>query len=221
MYDASNVWGKSGGNLDSQRSDLWVLDLQDAVQGLKGRFKDDYGFNGNSYLFFPQSVALPELKVKVEEIKKDNLPVMYPGYNEPISAVRANFLVDANSKGSSIYRFLYNWWVAGQSGRFPNSPQLGNNFIPDKFKYDVYVWFLSGMDSDQLQQAVSSFTKSGNSPSAVPLSAQLQSGQGFKLERTWVSSLQPSELNYTNVTNVLVTALLQPRQIIPLTSDEA
>lgn len=219
---SNNIWGASGGR-DVQRSDLWMLDLKIPVQELLRKNSTDYDLD--DYQVFPQSVSLPEVRMKTEEIKKDNFPIAQPGYDEVIGATSVNFLIDTDKdKMSDILTFLDNWYQAGRQGRDPDV-QLGVNFQPAKFKFDIYAWLFSGkIASDMLKDenlykaylgptlpgTVVSMSASNNSANEKYFEAV----QRYTLKEAWISSLKIGELSYGTSGSLLVTAQIQARRII-------
>lgn len=125
LADHKNLWGiaATDGGLEPQRSDLWLVDLTNVVNGL----------NSNQGLFtrlelpnvpalapqFVQSITLPELKMKPEVVRRDSVPFNMPSWDEPMDAVKITFLVETNSdpKQSLVISLLTAWQAIVRAGR--------------------------------------------------------------------------------------------------------
>src|SRR5690606_18471819 len=92
---SDNVWGKVGG-LEAQRADLWVLDMEQVLRGVRQHLAGRLQLpENNSSTHYARMIAFPETRINEYEVKSLNTPKLYPGFDEPTMSVRIDFLVDA------------------------------------------------------------------------------------------------------------------------------
>jgi hypothetical protein len=193
-----NIWGRQNG-AEPQRADLWVVDFSLALQGLSGVVVNGTpmtpGSTATPYVpprlatYHAASVALPELKIRPEQIKRDSRPYQVPSWDDPCEAVRINFILDSFKPGgavvspyrSDIYQMLDVWRMVTRAGRGPMSKEfsitLDANYRID-YAFDVRLMLLrpaSTPDTD-----------------ANDLEFSLQ----LRLVNCWLSTFRLSELSY-------------------------
>jgi hypothetical protein len=154
VKDIINPWGKQGG-LNPQRSDLWQVDLSEAIGELNSNQNISIRLD-DIPRYYAATVSLPELKIKPETVRRDSRSYNMPSWDEPLDAIRITFVVDDGGKAtkngsagteSSIYKFMNVWRSVVRAGRGP----VGNeaNFQLDanyriNYAFPVYIYLLKG-----------------------------------------------------------------------------
>lgn len=124
-----NPWSKVGG-IEPQRSDLWVVSLEQALRYISALTSGGSGTgspNGptsdlfssrspstgfapfkemslpdkNSTRYYARQVIFPDVGMTEIESKTHTIPITYPGYDETIGGVRIDFLVEAGLSTST------------------------------------------------------------------------------------------------------------------------
>jgi hypothetical protein len=135
-----NVWGSqaTGLTLEPQRSDLWMVDMDAAVNALNASWSAIYPSNANLLEpLLPQfvtSVTFPNFAVKPEVYRRSSIPYNMPGFDEPIEPVKITFLLNQDNRGvSPVYEFVTRWQALtrlGRGSRILEGP-LDNDVYPD------------------------------------------------------------------------------------------
>lgn len=154
ITDQTNIWGSQGG-VNAQRADLWAIDFKQVIDGINSQIFDgdlDTALNalqGNVEPYYISSVVMPCQKVKAVEVKRDSRPYMMPSFDDSLTEIRVNFILDTptNAKTSKIYTFLETWRAFVRAGRGPmgneKSVSLNNKFLVG-FRFPVAIVFLRG-----------------------------------------------------------------------------
>jgi hypothetical protein len=133
----TNPWARAQGP-EPQRSDLWIVDFQQVVSGLK----TVTGLNrllptSTLATYYARSVALPDLKTRAESFRRDSRPYQFPSWDEPLDAIRITFLLDCYKGGtivspyqSDIYNILDYWRAVVRAGRGPMSNEYALRLDP-------------------------------------------------------------------------------------------
>jgi len=132
---------------------------------------------------------------------------MFPGYDEPVGAVRLVFYQDtaANKRGSKILHLLSIWRALVRIGRDPSIASSASGSIPTdprdglglpddldffwqggveggfRYRFDLPVWFYQGIQN-----------RGGNWDDTITM----KPAAGYRIGRAWLSSIQPSEITY-------------------------
>ncbi len=196
-----NPWGRAGeGGEEPQRTDLWAVDLRLAVDGinqaLQGRIPQNPLAQVPSY--FAQSVALPELMIKAEPVRRDSRSYNMPSWDEPLATTRIVFLVDAQTRYSSrIYALLDRWRMLVRAGRGGVGAEpgitLNSNYRID-YAFSIMVGLLCGgsaqTQTGTLDEAVADFLAGGWVDNDLEYSGQ------YLLENAWLGSFKMGDLSY-------------------------
>lgn len=192
--DPLNLWGRPTLNgapgLELQRSDLWVLNLDTAIQGLSRISAYSGGFDTATLQV--ASVSLPPLSIKADEFRRDSRPVLMPGFDEAVSPVKLTFNLDAAGAGkqwhdfysSNLYHFISTWLRVTRSGRNSISlseqdePGESGNFMDENYRvpyrYNLLLKFGRGSADGAL----------------------LEVSTQYELRSAWPISMQLSEVSY-------------------------
>ncbi len=118
-----NNWAKQGG-IEPQRSDLWVVDMSEASKAINNVVYSQSGATPAPLESvvdsqYAQSVSLPSLDVKSENVVRGSIPYAVPGADEPLGPTRIVFRFDSRTeaRGSRVYRFLDAWRAVVRAGR--------------------------------------------------------------------------------------------------------
>lgn len=123
LADHKNLWGATtDAGLEPQRSDLWLVDLTELVNGLNAQKIFQRLKLADVPQFFPQfvqSVTLPEQKMKAEQFRRDSVPYNMPSWDEPLDPVKIVFLMDTNNNPnqSRVTSVLQAWQAVCRAGR--------------------------------------------------------------------------------------------------------
>lgn len=207
-----NPWGRQQGP-DLQRSDLWVIDFNQALVGLANAANSgDLMTSGLDTPFLPtklatyfaKSVALPDLKVKSEPIRRDSRAYPMPSWDEPLEPVRIIFWLDSFGPGragvdpyrSDIYQMLNVWRAVVRAGRGSMSSEfaitLDGNYSMD-YAFDVRV-LLMRASSNPTVNGTATATANRTVPSSIM--NDLEYSLQLRMVNCWLSSFRVSELDY-------------------------
>jgi len=151
------MWGVTGGE-NPQRTDLWQVDLTDVLDGLNDQAGLEFLLKPIPH-YYAASVALPELRVKGEAIRRDSRAYMMPSWDEPLEPVKIIFYVDDGFNraavssndipNSKIYRLLDSWRQVVRAGRgavgSENEISLNADYTL-AFRFPINVHLLRGYD---------------------------------------------------------------------------
>jgi hypothetical protein len=231
VLNATNPWGKIGG-IEPQRSDLWTLDLEQALKSLRGSFGEQFSLpDANTTKFYARSVTYPETKIAPYESKKHSVPLQYPGMDEPLGEIRVDFIIDAGQVDSSgtfiaqansrILNLIRLWHEAARVGRPTRSPVessvqawLGTQPLPisNLFKFDVIVRYFTGLITDNSLNTTDSDSGFGQD-SLTPTTV-------VKLMRCWVASYQLNQLDHESQGLSKLTVAFIAEAIVPDQDDD-
>lgn len=168
----TNPWGTLKG-VEIQRSDLWIVDFKDALQGLNQmltRSEDMTPGLAPYYLppklasYFVQNVTLPELKTRAEPIRRDSRPYPTPSWDEALEPISMTFILDCYTAGSAgtanttpyksdVYQMLDGWRAVVRAGRGAMSSEYAIRLNADyriDYAFDVRLLLLRGVDPQVL-----------------------------------------------------------------------
>jgi hypothetical protein len=231
-----NPWSKSGG-MEPQRSDLWILNLEKVLAAVSAipQFENLSLPEPKTTRYYARQVIFPEVQVAEFQSKRHSIPTSFPGYDEPISGVRVDFMVDAwtmtsnpaqavqSQMNSRIYNLLRCWHQMARVGRQMRTSIDDNFQIPleevprsyaNFFKFDVVVQLMSGVFSNP-------FDADNVGASTTSSTELLSTTDGFEvttrviMKRCWVSALQLGTLDQAQNGWFTVTATLIPEAITP------
>lgn len=212
LADQKNLWGATtSGGLEPQRSDLWLVDLTELVNGLnkQGTF-EALGLAAVPKFLpqFVQSVTFPELKMKAEAFRRDSIPFNMPSWDEPMDPVKITFLMDTwpNPNQSMVVSLMQAWQAIVRAGRGDRSSLYADDALAvplnANFRYD-YTFpiriaqlrggfaasgHLSGEQIDQMNQQ-------------MVYRSQQDSDAQDKLQAALASGDQESAITYANMAN--------------------
>ncbi len=203
-----NPWGKQQGP-ELQRSDLWVIDFNQALTGLaRAANSSDLMTSGLDTPFLPtklatyfaKSVALPDLKIRSEPIRRDARPYPMPSWDEPLEPVRIVFWLDAFGPGhtgvdpfrSDIYQMLNVWRAVVRAGRGSMSSEfaitLNGNYSID-YAFDVRVLMMRASSRPTLNSAL-------NTTNEQAVMNDLEYSLQLRMVNCWLGAFRVSELDY-------------------------
>ena len=207
-----NPWGRQQGP-ELQRSDLWIIDFNQALVGLaRAGNSGDEMTSGLDVPFLPtklatyfaKSVALPDLKVRSEPIRRDARSYPMPSWDEPLEAVRMIFWLDCFGPGrsgvdpyrSDIYQMLNVWRAVVRAGRGSVSSEFAitlDGTFSMEYAFDVRVLMMRASTNPTVT-GTSSATANRTVPSSImnDLELSLQ----LRLVNCWLSAFRVSELDY-------------------------
>jgi hypothetical protein len=214
----TNLWGKNSGP-DIQRSDLWIIDFTQALNGISlalgtvrqmssGALAPYVPATWGSY--FAKAVTLPELKTRSEPIRRDSRPFQMPSWDEPVDGVRMVFWLDCYTPGtgttnpyrSDIYQMLEAWRTLVRAGRGSMSSEyavtLNGNYSID-YAFNVLVKMKRGSSnptSTGAVQFVQPNQPTANSGVSSSIVNDLELSLQLTLVNCWLGSYQVSELDY-------------------------
>ena len=168
IKDIKNLWGVQGG-INPQRTDLWQVDLSEALLGLDQL----EGFNANFDLdlprYFVASITLPEQKIKAEEVPRDSRRYMMPSLDEPLDSFKISFIFDdtgpipsaeAEIRRSKVVKILDAWRTVVRAGRgaVGSGPSIPlNSHYSIEYQFPINVFFCRGYS----QQIATTTTRTG------------------------------------------------------------
>lgn len=232
VENQTNLWGKQQG-IEGQRSDLWLVDFRETLEGLHRvavtASTADTETSGSVNLqppmdfllpklatYYVHSVALPDLRVRSDAVRRDSRPYQMPTWDDPLDPIRMTFLLDCYKPGretspykSEVYCLMDAWRSVVRAGRGSLSSEyairLDNDYRID-YAFNVEVKLLRP-GSPQLTSVNPNFF-GGQKTLAQRDQAYLGSGAGVYPGNTPYPSLAvPDALNYTVVQNDLQEAL--------------
>lgn len=215
-----NVWGSSGEHsLEAQRTDLWRLDLGEAVSGLsklasdevRSRSERDGTEFGEEILatrfpgqltdswYYAKSVTFPDIKVNSEQFRQHSSPIFFPGWDNPPTEFSVVFIHDSNDRTgqSSIVGLLKAWLRAVRAGRKGGAP-LNDDFSAS-FAFNVVATLLSGYrPPDQNDTSEGAL--------AAALEGPISESGGYIFRKTWLAGYKLGDISYENSQVMTVTA---------------
>lgn len=225
---ATNPWGTAKG-LEPQRTDLWKLDFSAVFKGLLNTEEDEspqsyrafgqdwqthatgvdpMGGDASQARYYAISVALPELSVMPEVVKRDSRPYNVPGVDAPLGQIRVTFVHDshATSGRSEILALLNLWRAAVRAGRGEMSSEpafLLNKRFRVNYGFDVPIHFLGGLPLEVLSYMPKSSTSA------------LQVVSAMIIKNMWLASFGPAgELNMSGSQASLINAVFYADDIL-------
>jgi hypothetical protein len=150
------MWGVQKGE-DPQRSDLWQADFSVAIDGLNDIASPDPPLQ-KMPRYYPCLVALPALRVRAEPVRRDSRSYNMPSWDDPLEAIRINFIMDDGSNSlvryredqpqSELYRILDVWRSLVRAGRGAVSQEneifLRYDFALPILSYNIFLYFCRG-----------------------------------------------------------------------------
>ena len=222
-----NPWSKQGG-LEPQRSDLWVVELEQVVNGVRNvpQFAGMTFPDPNTSKYYARQVIFPDISMAAVESKRHSVPIEYPGFDEPIGQVRIDFMVEAGQtksdgslfpqQNSRIWNLIRCWHQLARVGRVSRTSLEDGFSIPlqeiatsyaSSFKFDVNVNLFSGPDT------APDFGIFGQTfkPTAglLPTTSSL-------LKRCWVKAYQIGNLDHEGNAFLKLTVTLVTESIVPI-----
>lgn len=152
ITEQKNRWGaaRTQKGLDPQRNDLWVVDFTAVVNNLNDQYETNFGEQINPVpAYFAQTVALPELRVRSEAVRRNSRPFNMPSWDDPLDAVKITFLIEnrTDAKSSHIYQMLDTWRLYVRAGRGAMGTEREVNLNADyriNFRFPIYLTLLRG-----------------------------------------------------------------------------
>ena len=203
IEEQRNVWGSASPNgQDAQRSDLWVVDLRQVIDGINSVLSNTFEQLEPVGSFYAQSVALPTLQVKADQVRRDSRPYNMPTWDEPPGETRLTFILDArvNARHSRIYTLLDRWRMLVRAGRGQMGTEAGVNL--DEHYRITYAF------------ALPIKLLRGSVPNVVIANIGWQPGNDLELsgeyllEKAWLSSFKMGDLSYEGSKTVMLEATI-------------
>lgn len=216
MIITANPWGVTE-QFEGQRTDLWTLDLRRVREIVMNPIgvvpTSEFSSYQNAVSLAPENhvakVTLPEQLINGLDTIQGTQKRFLPGYDEPASGVRVDFIMDAIGDGykfmpqSAIYGLLNCWFMlamAGQS-RFDRIPlPLSGPDIRPIFMADIPLIFLKGLGAELDEKAEVGY---------------LDSSASYELRDCWISDLQLPDVECSHHQIATITATLQIGAIAP------
>lgn len=192
-----NLWGRQGDGLtlEPQRSDLWYVDLTNAVKGVNDSFRQFYP--SDSPLIpdlFPQFVAavtFPTFTVKPDVFRRSSIPYNMPVWDDPLDPIKITFLLEQNNRSqSTVYEFVTKWQALVRLGRGSRHlegpantdrwPGPETDALP-QFVFDFQIQLLRGGGSTPLRTITAAEMAQLNSLAQQARSSQRQIQDALKL----------------------------------------
>ncbi len=235
----TNLWGRTQG-IEPQRSDLWVVDFQEVMDGLNknvlNRFPMSTGLARpflpqNLPLYFAQTVALPELKTKSEPVRRDSRSYPMPSWGESLDPITMTFILDCYRPGganaspyrSDIYQTLEVWRAAVRAGRGSMSGEYSFRLNTDyriDCRFGVGLKMLRGAEPavpTEAEKEGPEFEGLWNTAlfhSQYSVITDLAFSKKFTLVNCWLGSFKMSDLSYDAAKVVLLTATFYADDIL-------
>jgi len=193
--------------LEAQRSDLFTVNFSkayDAIRGVLTRSAEENELvaellqqfpTKEQLVYFASAVDFSSAQVAVGNSRRHEVPLPFPGTEEPYGTVTVTFLQDAsgeaNLNSSKIGAFLRGWRTLVRAGRagigsgdvslgLLAASENGNSLIPHyRHSFLVELWRGSQLGGDP------------NSPTAGMMELATQ----WQVKDAWVQSVQPNSLN--------------------------
>lgn len=162
LTDQRNPWGRAGG-IEAQRSDLWQLVFDTVTQGINEQLQGVALHQALDTIarYFPCSIALPELRVRAEAVRRDSRSYFMPSWDEPLDAIRVSFVLDSpevDQDGSNLMKTLAAWRTLTRAGRGAVDVESGLTLNADyrvDYAYNVRLALLRGGRVQKMAQFVS------------------------------------------------------------------
>lgn len=124
----NNLWGKAADNgLEPQRSDLWMVSFDVAIKGIQAAYSSPEVTTPTILPQYVRKVTLPENRLRTEAIRRGSIPFQTPSWDEPLDAVKVQFLLVQDSSDSEhesvTLSFLNQWLQLTRAGRGLRSTQ--------------------------------------------------------------------------------------------------
>lgn len=155
IKDIKNQWGVQGGP-NPQRTDLWQVDMSEALLGLDQVAGLNASFDLDLPRYYVASLSLPEQKIQAEMVPRDSRRYHMPSWDDPLDAFKLTFIFDdggtiargASSIASSkVVKILTAWRQAVRAGRgsvgSEQSIALDANYRID-YRFPINVFFCRG-----------------------------------------------------------------------------
>jgi hypothetical protein len=147
--DQTNPWGKQGG-VEPQRSDLWLLWLDDPGIGIKAQLGSytRYAALRKIPTYQVASIGLPELRVRAEAIRRDSRSYQMPSWDDPLDPIKISFILPADeAEKQNLMLFLEGWRVLVRAGRGNVSTEISVTLNDDyriDYAYDIFLHLQRG-----------------------------------------------------------------------------
>lgn len=162
VSEQRNLWGSAGERSpNAQRADLWVLNLENVVNGLNSQIRADSSTTLNPLqsvqTYFAQSVTCPELKVNSEPFYRDSRPYMMPMKDEPLGMITVKFIMETPTSPtrSVVYQLLDTWraYVRGGRGAYTAEGQVPrlNSEWKLTYAFDVVMTLYRGCLNSEVE----------------------------------------------------------------------
>lgn len=233
-----NVWGGGGDySLEAQRTDLWRLDLGEAVTKLgqlatrdsEAAARRQY-FDGVTQLsqsrfpgglgdswYYARSVSFPEIRVASEVFRRHSTPSYMPGWDNAPTEFSVVFIHDTNdvpgNGQSSIVGLLEHWLRAVRSGRDGGRP-LNEDFSAD-FSFNMVATLLVGYRPPSDDSVVFAEDYKFSKGVSQAMKSGLADGGGYVFRKAWLASYKVGDLTYDNSQILTVTANFNCQSISP------
>lgn len=192
VFNQKNVWGSQGG-INPQRSDFWLVDFTQVINGINGQIyegdieTDIQPLPGRVEPYYIASVSMPTMKVKGEEVKRDSKPFWMPSYDEAMTEIKVVFILDTptNATTSKVYQFLDTWRAFVRAGRGAmgneKTVSLNSNFTIS-FRFPVAITLLRGSDNLRVNPT-SGMVNPDYAPAIAQLKAELDTNPNLDEEQ--------------------------------------
>lgn len=118
-----NLWGTTSALREPQRTDLWYVDLTNAISQINTALRES-GVSGgiDTGSWWPQyarSISLPAAMIKSEVYLQDNIPVQQPAEDEALGEIKISFVWDTTTQVNNSYitQLLQIWHDLVRAGR--------------------------------------------------------------------------------------------------------
>lgn len=188
--------------MDSQRSDLWILDISSVARGFSADLSQPY--------VYLESVSPAGQNVGVEVTRRDSTNYNMPGWDDAFGGFAATFRYDAGSStrtSSQVYNLLTQWRNSVRTGRGsvageePLWLDAANNYRIPCF-FDVTLYLLRGV----------AFTSGVNTFGVT---------KKFTFKNSWLATRQLSTLEYRPASPVLVACQIHSEDMMDLDSGDS
>jgi len=213
-----NTWGKSGGTIDLQRTDLYILDLSQVINYLKDLGNSDLtptwadAFNdltplwptlNQETMYWAKSVSIPTQTTEAVVFKQDGVQNRMPGMDMPAGEMHVEFYMDSCSVGGSkVLATLLGWErlrSAGQFNRYMAAPLLRTADDQPQFMFNLAVVMLQGSIDGKT----------------------LEPGTCWQLYDCWLQEVQTGEFSYSNSgENQVIKATIQVSSVWPINAND-
>ena len=217
-----NPWGRyspTQSGYDPQRTDLWQLDLAQALNGVRSKVARAATIFSNSKAeeiffalpassdmpFYARRVNLPSFKTNLSQVRRDNVPSQFPGYDDPPGVMVVDFIHEtvgsyASYRGSVMWALFEAWRAVVRAGQqlSPESSALALSLNEAKdpgttlavtSAYNIGINLLSGFVTAQSQTTAAQ-------------GADLVVAASYQVINCWPTEVQPSQLSVTDQAQV-------------------